>query len=187
MKTLRLLITCIILLFAMNSTGARPRTGPEHTMTNHSVAFTNRMVTMTPQEYCDKLAAIFDNMTVFRTGMLTDFKAAYLAKPRTWGIIAKYRKYLQDYCQVNLTYLSELPHVGDANDFDYSLSVVIYDNEDLAAICQEFEKLKPDTAGEVVNEIFNRLVDKKDKMDIASAVFYAKRTLYQMKYGLPIK
>lgn len=181
------MITCIILFCVMNRATAQPSAGRGRPEPNNNTAYTSRLGTMTIQQYCEKLQGIFDTVDVYKDGMINDFKAAYKAKPRTFGIIAKYRKLLQDYCQVNLVYLYKLPPVGDAKEFRSSLSQVVADNWELTVIFQEFENQQPGNAENVVGEIFERAVAKNDKTQADEVAFIANMNLYKIKYGLPIK
>ncbi len=184
MKCTHLIITGLVFLSIAVRPAAQPSAGGGQAKSLYKATYTIPPAAMTYQEYCDRLMEIHDTLNIYHEAMFNDFKTAYAAKPRTWGIIAKYRKYTQDYCEFNLFYLYKLPQVGDAKKFESSLSDVVTDNWDMAGICQEFENLKPETSENVLAEIFERLVAKKNKWEIDLAVFYANRDLYKYKYGL---
>jgi hypothetical protein len=183
MKTLRLLITCIILLCVMNPAGARPWTSPGRTLTNHSVAFTNHMVVpMTNQQYYDKLSGICDTLYIIRKALFN--KILSVTPDKNWAALSAERQNLHGYCLRQLAYLGKLPEVGKSGDFSYSLYILMESHRDLENILKDFDGFTGDTPDDTVKATFGKLTDNLKLIVSEHKEYFVEKNNYKKAYGL---
>ena len=184
LKALKLVAIGLMVAGIFGRTAAQPLAGRGSAEPNHGATHTNRMDSMTNQQYCDKLSAINDTLRVYFRGLLKRVDSASKSKPMTWNIIKEYRQSVQFYCRANIAYLSKLPDVGESKDLAQSLTAVLQEQNHVCDIVKEFEGFDANTGNEALYAAFSKLLAGEKALVNNYLDFGTEKEVYKSKYDL---
>ena len=179
---MRSLITCIILIYVVSCARAQPSVGSGRSVQNQSDAFTGRLVTMTNQEYYNKLSGICDTLYIIRKALVN--KILSVTPDKNWAALSAERQNLHGYCLRQLAYLGKLPDVGKSADFNYSLYILMESHRDLENILKDFDGFTGDTPDDTVKATFGKLTEALKLIVSEHEAYFVEKNNYKKAYGL---